>query len=130
MAITKSAKKALRQSERKRVQNLHKMKKLKALLKEVKSLVSEIERHFDDVLRFKLIKIVVSDGSSKQYECQSFNYAHLTGVSVKKEIFVQSNGGKKNINVDLKILEIKDEHKIYGRSFHYRRYIDIFKDTV
>lgn len=78
----------------------------------VKSLVSEIERHFDDVLRSKLIKIVVSDGSSKHYECQSFNYAHLPGVSVKKEISIQRNGGKKNINVDLKILERLQENHL------------------
>jgi small subunit ribosomal protein S20 len=38
MAITKSAKKAIRQSERKRVKNLRQTRSLKALLKEVKSL--------------------------------------------------------------------------------------------
>ena len=78
----------------------------------VKSLVSEIERHFDDVLRSKLIKIIVSDGSSKQYECQSFNYAHLTGALIKKEISIQNNGSKKNINVDLKILERLQENHL------------------
>ncbi len=78
----------------------------------VKSLVSEIERHFDDVLRSKLIKIIVSDGSSKHYECQSFNYFHLAGVPVKKEIFIQNNGSKKNINVDLKILERLQENHL------------------
>ena len=41
MPITKSAKKALRQSERKRVRNLQKRRKLKNLLKEVKFLLSE-----------------------------------------------------------------------------------------
>lgn len=30
--------------------------------------------------------------------------------------------------VDLEILEQKDENKTYGRSFYYRRYIDIFND--
>ncbi len=30
--------------------------------------------------------------------------------------------------VGLKILEQKDEHKTYGRSFYYRRYIDIFNE--
>ena len=39
--ITKSAKKALRQSLRRRVRNLQKMKKLKNLLKEVKNLISQ-----------------------------------------------------------------------------------------
>ena len=41
MPITKSAKKALRQSLRRRVRNLQKMRKLKNLLKEVKNLVSQ-----------------------------------------------------------------------------------------
>lgn len=30
--------------------------------------------------------------------------------------------------IELKILELKDENKVYGRSFIYRRYVDIFKD--
>ncbi|MGB7293790.1 MAG: hypothetical protein WBD99_16605 [Thermodesulfobacteriota bacterium] len=29
---------------------------------------------------------------------------------------------------DLGILELKDENKTYGRSFIYRRYVDIFMD--
>lgn len=77
----------------------------------IKSLIFEIERHFDDVLRSKLIKIIITDGSSKQYECQSFNYSHLAGVPIKKEISIQANGDKKNINVDLKILErVQEDH--------------------
>lgn len=41
MAITKSAKKALRQSLRKRTRNIAKKRKLKSLLKEVKDLISQ-----------------------------------------------------------------------------------------
>jgi len=41
MAITKSAKKAIRVSERKRIKNLLKMKKIKNLLKEVRNLVTQ-----------------------------------------------------------------------------------------
>ena len=41
MAITKSAKKAIRQSQRRRVRNLRKGDKLKYLLKEVKSLITQ-----------------------------------------------------------------------------------------
>lgn len=41
MAITKSAKKALRQSLRRRVRNLQKTRKLKDLLKEVRNLISQ-----------------------------------------------------------------------------------------
>jgi len=39
MPITKSAKKALRQSERRRIRNLQKKRKIKNLLKEVKGLI-------------------------------------------------------------------------------------------
>ncbi|MFH1462718.1 MAG: 30S ribosomal protein S20 [bacterium] len=41
MAITKSAKKALRQSERRRTRNVQKSRKLKSLLKEVKNLITQ-----------------------------------------------------------------------------------------
>ncbi len=41
MPITKAAKKALRQSKRRRVKNLQKNKKLKDLLKEIRILISE-----------------------------------------------------------------------------------------
>jgi len=48
MAITKSAKGALRQSQRKRVQNLQKEKKLKNLLKEVKNLITQAQAKRED----------------------------------------------------------------------------------
>ena len=41
MAITKSAKKAIRQSQRRKVRNLQKRSELKNLLKEVKTLISQ-----------------------------------------------------------------------------------------
>ena len=41
MPITKSAKKAIRQSERRRIRNFEKMRKLKKLLKEVSNLISQ-----------------------------------------------------------------------------------------
>jgi small subunit ribosomal protein S20 len=41
MAITKSAKKAFRQSQRRRAKNIQKMRKLRSLLKEVTALISQ-----------------------------------------------------------------------------------------
>ena len=41
MPITKSAKKALRQSERRRIRNLQKKRKIKNLIKQVRSLISQ-----------------------------------------------------------------------------------------
>jgi len=46
--ITKSAKKALRQSLRKKARNVLKMKKLKSLLKEVKTLVTRAQAKRED----------------------------------------------------------------------------------
>ncbi len=43
MAITKSAKKALRQSEKRRIRNLQKRRKIKNLIKEVKNLITQAE---------------------------------------------------------------------------------------
>jgi len=48
MPITKSAKKALRQSLKKRTRNILKMKKLKSLLKEVKTLVTRVQAKRED----------------------------------------------------------------------------------
>ena len=48
MPITKSAKKALRQSLRKKARNVLKMKKLKKLLKEVKTLVTRAQAKRED----------------------------------------------------------------------------------
>jgi len=48
MPITKSAKKALRQSLKKRTRNVLKMKKLKSLLKEVKTLVTRVQAKRED----------------------------------------------------------------------------------
>jgi len=41
MPITKSAKKALRQSERRRIRNIKRRKEIKKLLKEIRKLVAE-----------------------------------------------------------------------------------------
>lgn len=41
MPITKSAKKALRQSAKRRTKNIQKRKKLRSLLKEIKALISQ-----------------------------------------------------------------------------------------
>ena len=48
MPITKSAKKALRQSLRKKARNVLKMKKLRKLLKEVKTLVTRAQAKRED----------------------------------------------------------------------------------
>lgn len=59
MAITKSAKKALRQSEKRKVRNLAYKNKLKSLLKEVKSSVSllpQVYKALDKAAKIGLIK--------------------------------------------------------------------------
>ena len=58
MPITKSAKKALRQSLKRRVRNLSYKKKIKKLLKEVKSLVSQEKIKEAKVLLPQVYKII------------------------------------------------------------------------
>ncbi len=49
-------------------------------------------------------------------------------ANIQKWTKYTRQGAQKAIDrfVDLGILELKDEHKTYGRSFVYRRYVDIF----
>jgi hypothetical protein len=76
----------------------------------LKALVSEIERHFDDVLRSGLIKIHVNDGGPKKYECQAFNFSSFPGTPYKKELSL--SGSSKKIYVDLRILEKVQENRL------------------
>ncbi len=76
----------------------------------LKALVSEIERHFDDVLRSGMIKIYLADGGSKKYECQAFSYSTFPGTPYKKELSI--TGSSKKINVDLRILEKVQENRL------------------
>jgi Histidine kinase-, DNA gyrase B-, and HSP90-like ATPase len=71
----------------------------------VKALVSEIEHHFDDVLRAELIRIVVNEDGSKPYECKCLNFSDLPGVSLKRKISVDSGGIRNKLVVDLKLLD-------------------------
>jgi hypothetical protein len=58
-----------------------------------KALVSEIEHHFDDVLRAGLIRVVVTEDGAKGYECKSFDFTALPGVSLKKNVLVYRGRG-------------------------------------
>lgn len=78
----------------------------------VKALVSEIEHHFDDVLRAGLIKIEVTEDNSRAFECRSFNFSDLPGVALKKELPVRIDGTDKRITVDLKILDRVQDNRL------------------
>ncbi len=78
----------------------------------MRGLSGEIERHFDDVLRSKMIKIVVSDGKKIKYECRSFDYASLSGTPLKEEIPIDCEGKKIKLNIDLRILEQSQENRL------------------
>jgi Fic family protein len=62
---------------------------------------------------------------------QLFKLPIVNVANIQKWTGFTRQGAQKVIDrfVDLKILELKDENKNYGRSFHYKRYIDIFNDT-
>ena len=71
----------------------------------MKSLVSEIEHHFDDVLRAGFMSIQVGEDKNKPYECGHFDFASLPGTPLKKSTFVSIGSEKKQITVDLKVLD-------------------------
>lgn len=77
-----------------------------------RGLISEIERHFDDVLRSKMIKIIVSDGEKIRHECKSFDYENLSGSALKKEVYIDYEGKKTRIGIDLKILDQSQENRL------------------
>ena len=77
-----------------------------------KGLVSEIEHHFDDVLRAELIKIVLIEDRSRPYECKSFNFSELPGVPLKKKISASINGAERRVIVDLKILDRVQDNRL------------------
>jgi len=75
-------------------------------------LVSEIEHHFDDVLRAELIKIFVSEDNAKAHQCKYFDFSPLPGSQLKKEVSLNIEGVKKKVNVDLKILDRVQENRL------------------
>jgi Fic family protein len=62
---------------------------------------------------------------------QLFKLPIVHVANIQKWTGFTCQGAQKVIDrfVDLKILELKDENKNYGRSFHYKKYIDIFNDS-
>lgn len=77
-----------------------------------KALVSEIEHHFDDVLRAQLINICVAEGDSKVYECKYFDCANLPGTPLKKSITIRDGDLEKEVDVDLKILDRLQDNRL------------------
>jgi hypothetical protein len=63
----------------------------------LKSLVSEIEHHFDDVLRAGLIKIFITEDNTKAYQCRYFDFSTLPGTPLKREISINVGDGKKTL---------------------------------
>jgi hypothetical protein len=78
----------------------------------MKMLISEVEHHFDDVLRAKLITITVTEDNSKAYECKHFDFNELPGTPLKKNISVCVNADEKEITVDLKVLDRVQDNRL------------------
>ncbi len=87
----------------------------------VKTLAAEIEHHFDDVLRSKLVHIFISEKSKKSYECSHFDFASLPGPVLKKTFSVVSGGGRSNIEVDLKVLDRAQDNRFPVLTNKHRR---------
>jgi len=77
-----------------------------------RALISEIEHHFDDVLRTGLIRIIVSEDRSKEFECAALDFASLPGTPLKKRIPVTTESVKGEVAVDLKILDRVQENRL------------------
>ena len=78
-----------------------------------KALISEIEHHFDDVLRSGLITIDITDNSTGfRYQCRPFDYDAAPGTALKKDYPVTVDGKTKMISVDLKVLERVQENRL------------------
>ena len=67
-------------------------------------LANEIERHFDDVLRRGMIKILISEDGSKSHKCKYFDYTKIDGEELKDTIPINNGDKKAQINIDLKVL--------------------------
>lgn len=76
------------------------------------SLVAEIEHHFDDVLRARLINITVTEDNSKPYECKCFDFNNLPGTLLKKAVSIRTAHGAKRITVDLKVLDRVQDNRL------------------
>lgn len=75
-------------------------------------LVSEIEHHFDDVLRAAMIRILVSEDNSNAYECRHFDFTGLLGTPLKKTISITLDHEAKSITVDLKVLDRVQDNRL------------------
>jgi len=69
------------------------------------ALISEINRHFDDVLRAGLIRILVSEDGAKPVEGKYFDFAALEGVPLRRSIPVRVGSAMHTLQIDLKVLE-------------------------
>jgi hypothetical protein len=77
-----------------------------------KALVSEIEHHFDGVLRAQFIKIYVTEGDSNAYECKYFDFSNLPGTPLKKSVFIRVGDVEREVDVDLKILDRVQDNRL------------------
>lgn len=77
----------------------------------VKSLAAEIEHHFDDVLRARLVRIFIGEKGKKPYECHHFDFDPLPGPSLKKTFSLEFDGKKSKIEVELKVLDRAQDNR-------------------
>lgn len=78
----------------------------------MKMLVSEIEHHFDDVLRAELITILVTEDNSRAYECKHFDFSSLPGTPLAKTLSVRQDNVPPKITVDLKVLDRIQDNRL------------------
>lgn len=90
-------------------------------------LLSEIEHHFDEVLRHGNIKILIFQDGKNPCQCKFFDYENLPGVPFRRNIPLICGKKYSTLVVDLRILNIPNAEKSVALTNKYRR-IQIFAD--
>lgn len=74
----------------------------------VQDLMSEIQYHFDGLLRRKNLSIIVRDSNKKIVKCKAFSYRNIDGKRIRKTLTV--DGETVKIALWVSTTPIKDQH--------------------
>jgi hypothetical protein len=77
----------------------------------LRTLVAEIEHHFDDVLRSRVIAIEVSEDGGAPYHCQFLDFDKLPGLSLTRTLSMNAAAGVE-ISVALRVVDRVQEDRL------------------
>ncbi|MCH7475613.1 MAG: glycosyltransferase, partial [Gemmatimonadetes bacterium] len=70
-----------------------------------KKLAIEIERHFGEVLRAGVARIVLTQDGAQPHKCRPFDYQSLAGVPICETVELHAEEATGTIRIDLRVLE-------------------------